>query len=109
MQPAQQRAEEAYDEKHPSEKGLLLFLVVVVLHQIPRWTRTFMVARPDRAAMAHGIRPPNHATPVGWYPPGAGNHPLDGGSNRSIAQPGRALVWGTRGHGFKSPYSDHTE
>ncbi len=26
---------------------------------------------------------------------------------RSIAQPGSALVWGTRGRGFKSRYSDH--
>jgi hypothetical protein len=27
---------------------------------------------------------------------------------RSIAQPGSALVWGTRGRRFKSGYSDHS-
>lgn len=28
--------------------------------------------------------------------------------DRNVAQPGSALFWGDRGHGFKSRRSDHT-
>lgn len=30
-------------------------------------------------------------------------------NNRSVAQPGSALVWGASGHGFKSRHSDHSK